>query len=104
MKKVLLSTLTAVTLLTAGVASAGNDIYSPSRMYTVGQLGFGMGDSNYKENGIANIGLGYHMNQYMRSDLTVGVRGLGKVEMGDHKTDIWSVPALMVLVFMVWVA
>ncbi|MBO7483643.1 MAG: porin family protein [Alphaproteobacteria bacterium] len=95
MKKVLLSTLAAVTLLTAGVASAGNDIYSPSHMYTVGQLGFGMGDSDYKEHAIANVGIGYHMNDYMRSDLTIGWRGLGKVKVGDVKTDSWSVPALM---------
>ena len=95
MKKVLLSTLAAVTLLTAGVASAGNDFYSPSHSYFVGQLGYGFGDSDYKEHGIANIGMGYHFNQYMRSDLTVGWRGFGKVRVGDHKTDFWSIPALM---------
>ena len=95
MKKVLLSTLAAVTLLTAGVASAGNNFYSPSRMYGVGQLGMGFGHKDYKKNGIINVGAGYHLNEYMRSDLTVGWRGLGKVQMGERKTNIWSVPALM---------
>jgi len=95
MKKVLLSTLAGVTLLTAGAASAANDFYTPSHSYFVGQLGYGFGDSDYKEHGIANIGLGYHFNQYMRTDLTVGWRGFGDAEFGEHKTDVWSIPALM---------
>ena len=95
MKKVLLSTLAAVSLLTAGGVHAGNDFYSPSHAYSVVQLGYGIGDGDYKEHGIANVGMGYHFNNYMRSDLTVGWRGLGKVKMGEHKTDFWAVPALM---------
>ena len=95
MKKILLSSLAVLTLLSAGVAKADNDFYTPSHSYAVMQLGYGMGKGDYKENGIANVGLGYHFNDYMRTDLTVGWRGLGEIEMDDQKTDIWSIPALI---------
>ena len=87
MKKTLLSTLAAAAVVLATGANA--------EMYTVGQLGYGIGDGDYKGHGIVNVGAGYHLNDYMRSDITVGWRGLGDVEFkGGRKTDVWAVPAL----------
>ena len=100
MKKYLLSTLAAASLI--GMASnakaAEDDSWMGMNMsdgYAVMQAGMGFGRKDYKESAVFALGGGYHLNQYLKSDLTLGLRAWGKVKTEGHKADILAVPALM---------
>ena len=99
MKKYLLSTLAIAGLIcAAGTAKAGDyseNWLNMSDAYGVAQIGYGFGYKDYKENAIMALGLGYHLNQYLRSDITVGWRNWGKLKADGKKADSWSIPALM---------
>lgn len=95
MKKILLSTLAVVGLLGAfSEAQAGDKGLSMKHGYAVMQAGMGFGHRNYKESAVFALGGGYHLNDYLRSDLTIGMRGWGKIEKEGVKADSWSIPAL----------
>lgn len=100
MKKYLLSTLAVASLI--GMASnakaAEDDSWMGMNMsdgYAVMQAGMGFGRKDYKESAVFALGGGYHLNQYLKSDLTVGLRAWGKVKKSGYSADVWTVPALM---------
>jgi len=99
MKKYLLSTLAIAGLMgIASNAKAADDFMNMgmSDAYAVMQAGFGFGQKDYKESGVVALGAGYHLNSYLKSDLTVGFRGFGKLEQDDHReVDAWAIPVLM---------
>ena len=99
MKKYLLSTLAVAglfgTITTAKAADDGLMTMNMSQGYAVMQAGMGFGRKDYKEAAVFALGGGYHLNRYLKSDLTVGMRAWGKVKKEGHKSDVWSVPALM---------
>jgi len=99
MKKYLLSTLAVVGLFGAATnANATDDGLMSMNMsngYAVMQAGMGFGRKDYKESAVFALGGGYHLNQFMRSDLTLGMRAWGKVKDDGHSADVWSVPALV---------
>jgi len=100
MKKYLLSTLAVTGLIFAtGSAQAKehneDNWLNMSDAYAVAQVGYGFGYRDYKENAIMALGMGYHLNQYLHSDLTVGWRNWGKLKADDKRADSWSIPALM---------
>ena len=98
MKKYLLSTLAIVGLFGAATANASDDglwSMNMSSGYTVMQAGMGLGRKDYKEAGVFALGAGYHLNQYLKSDVTVGVRAWGKIKTEGQKADMWTVPALL---------
>ena len=95
MKKLLLSTIVALTLV--GTVSAGHaeeNWWDMKDAYSVMQAGVGFGHKDYKESGVFNLGLGYHMNRHFRGDITVGARAFGKVKTEGEEADSWSIPAL----------
>ncbi len=104
MKKFLLSGLAVVGLLgTTFTAQAEEDYWNMSNPYAVMQAGYGFGHKDYKEAGVFALGGGYHMNEYLRADVTVGMRAWGEVKHDDTKVDTWSVPALAnMYVMMPW--
>ena len=75
-------------------AQAGDNGLSMKHGYAVMQAGMGFGHRNYKESAVFALGGGYHLNDYLRSDLTIGMRGWGKIEKEGVKADSWSIPAL----------
>lgn len=98
MKKYLLSTLAIAGLFgIATNANAADDMMGMnlSNGYAVMQAGFGFGRKDYKESGVFAVGGGYHLNEYLKSDLTVGLRAWGKLESDGKKADVWTVPALV---------
>jgi len=100
MKKYLLSTLALAGLLgTVTTANATDQQFmgmSMSDGYAVMQAGFGFGQKDYKESGVFAVGGGYHLNQYLQSDMTVGLRAWGSLEQKNHEElDSWSIPALV---------
>lgn len=99
MKKYLLSTLAAASLFTvATTAKAEDDGWMAMNMsdgYAVMQAGMGLGYQSYKESGVFALGAGYHLNRFLKSDLTVGMRAWGKIKKSGYNADIWTVPALM---------
>ena len=99
MKKYLLSTLAlAGVIFATGAAQASDNTENWMNMsdaYAVAQAGFGFGYQDYKENGIVALGMGYHLNQYLRSDVTVGWRNWGKFKVEGKTADSWSIPALL---------
>ncbi len=100
MKKYLLSTLAIAGLLTLNSTAKAEDNFMGMGMsdaYAVMQAGFGFGQKDYKESGVVALGAGYHLNSYLKSDLTVGFRGFGKLEQKkEHrKVDAWAIPVLM---------
>ncbi|MBQ4471905.1 MAG: porin family protein [Alphaproteobacteria bacterium] len=97
MKKYLLSTLAVAGLIgmTAPAHATDNSMaMSFSDPYAVIQAGFGFGQKDYKEAAVFALGAGYHMNQYLKSDITVGLRAWGKAKKDGHSADVWTVPAL----------
>lgn len=99
MKKYLLSTLAFAGLLSVAInANATENDWMPintSNPYAVMQAGMGFGSDDYKESAVFALGAGYHMNQYLKSDLTVGMRAWGKLKKDGQSADVLSVPALM---------
>ncbi len=96
MKKLLLSTLMAVGTLGAfSTAQAEEDMFHLHSGYAVMQAGMGFGRKDYQESGVFAVGAGYHVNDYMRSDVTVGMRAFGEIEKDGESADSWSVPALL---------
>ena len=96
MKKYLLSTLAAAGILACTTAVSA-DMINPHRMYAVGEAGMGIGLSENGNSGLFGIGAGYHMNDYMRMDMTVGYRPWGKVNFkgsDSSEADMWSVPVM----------
>ncbi len=94
MKKYLLSGLAAVGLIMAAGSASAYDFAKP---YVLGEAGYSFGLSETGDAGIVGIGAGYHINEWVRSDLTIGYRGWGHVNMKadtQSKTDVWSVPVL----------
>ena len=95
MKKLLLSGLAVVGLLTTTVAAQAEENYmNTSNPYAVMQAGYGFGHKDYKRAGVFALGGGYHMNEYLRADMTVGLRAWGEVKHDETKVDTWSIPAL----------
>lgn len=95
MKKLLLSSLAVMGLLGTTLSAQAEENYmDTSNAYAVMQAGFGFGHKDYKEAGVFALGGGYHMNEYLRADMTVGMRAWGEVKHDDTKVDTWSVPAL----------
>ena len=99
MKKYLLSTLAISGLMgiatTASAADDGLMTMNMTQGYAVMQAGMGFGRKDYKEAAVFALGGGYHLNRYLKSDLTLGMRAWGKVKKDGYKADVWSVPALM---------
>ena len=100
MKKYLLSTLTLAGLIVMASTAQAKEHQSEnwlgmSDAYAVAQAGYGFGYKDYKENAVMALGMGYHLNQYMHSDLTVGWRNWGKIKAEGKSADSWSIPALM---------
>ena len=99
MKKYLLSTLAVAGLFGATVnAHAADDTLMSMNMsngYAVMQAGMGFGSSSYKEAGVFALGAGYHLNRFLKSDLTVGMRAWGKIKKEGDNADVWTIPALM---------
>lgn len=95
MKKYLLASLAVAGILAfSGSVSAAEGNYGP---YLVGEAGLAMGMKDYDNAGVFALGAGYHVNHYMRADMTVGYRPWGKVDFsgsGDSKADMWSVPIM----------
>lgn len=95
MKKILLSGFAVMGLLATTVAAhAEDDMMSMSNPYAVMQAGYGFGHKDYKEAGVFALGGGYHMNSYLRADMTLGLRAWGEVKHDNNKVDTWSIPAL----------
>lgn len=95
MKKYLLSGLAIAGLMMAAAHAQAMDFSKP---YVLGEAGYSFGTSDTGDAGILGVGVGYHLNQYLRTDLTVGYRGWSDVDMkttsGKKKADLWSVPVL----------
>ena len=74
MKKYLLSTLAIAGLFgvatTANAADDGLMTMNMSNPYAVMQAGMGFGSNDYKESAVFALGAGYHMNQFLKSDIT----------------------------------
>ena len=98
MKKYLLSTLAAAGLIgVATTATAAENEWmgmGMSNPYAVMQAGMGFGSKDYKESAVFALGAGYHMNQFLKSDITVGMRAWGKLKKQGHSADVWTIPAL----------
>ena len=91
MKKYLLSTLAVVGILACTTAVSAETLPGP---YFVGEAGMGLGRKDNKESGIFGVGLGYHVNDFMRADMTIGYRPWGKIDFDDDEADLWSVPVM----------
>ena len=95
MKKYLLSTLAVAGILACSTVVSAETARNGA--YIVGEAGMGIGVSNNDDSGLFGLGAGYHLNDYMRADLTVGYRPWGKVHFKgteDSKSDMWSVPVM----------
>lgn len=94
MKKYLLSGFAASLMLFAATSASAYDFSKP---YVLAEGGYSLGTGDAGDAGILGVGLGYHVNEYMKSDLTIGYRGWGNVDMkadDQKKTDVWSMPVL----------
>ena len=93
MKKYLLSTLAVLSVCTFAHAE---DMGTPMHTYGVVQAGMGFGQKDYKEQGIFGLGMGYQLNEYLRSDVIASFRPWGKVHFkgGSKKADVWAIPVL----------
>lgn len=95
MKKYLLSGLAIAGLMMAATNAYAIDFSKP---YILGEAGYSFGIKDAGDAGILGIGAGYHINEFFRTDLTVGYRGWSEVNMktaeGKRKTDMWSLPIL----------
>lgn len=96
MKKYLLTTLALAGLMVAATgAMAAEAVRGP---YVVGEAGYAFGMKNNEDAGVFALGAGYHVNHFMRTDITVGYRPWGKVNFKDSpkkKADMWSLPVMM---------
>ena len=95
MKKYLLSTLAIGSILACATIASAEPTHSG--YYAVGEAGWAAGVSDNDDAGAFALGMGYRANEYMRMDMTVGLRPWGAVHFkgsGDSKSDIWSVPVL----------
>ena len=92
MKKYLLSTLAIAGLFgVATTASAEENEWMTMNMsnpYAVMQAGMGFGSNDYKESAVFALGAGYHLNQFLKSDITVGMRAWGKLKKQGHSSDV----------------
>lgn len=94
MKKHLLSGFAAALMLFAATSASAYDFSKP---YVLAEGGYSFGRKANGDAGILGVGMGYHINHYFRTDLTVGYRGWGNVDMRSNrskKTDVWSIPVL----------
>ena len=94
MKKYLLSGLAAAAMIFSASAASAYDFNSP---YVLAEGGYSFGTTANGDAGVLGVGVGYHLNNYFRTDLTVGYRGWGNVDMRadkSKKTDVWSLPVL----------
>lgn len=94
MKKYLLSGLAVAGLMMAASSASAYDMGTP---YVLGEAGYSFGTGDTGDAGLVGIGAGYKMDQYIKTDLTIGYRGWGDVDMkadGQTKTDVWSLPVL----------
>lgn len=94
MKKHLLSGFAAALMLFAASSASAYDFSSP---YVLAEGGYSFGTKSNGDAGVLGVGIGYHINQYLKTDLTVGYRGWGNVDMKadtSKKTDVWSMPVL----------
>lgn len=96
MKKYLLSTLAVAGLFacTSVAQAAESTLPGP---YVLGEAGIGIGAGKNKQSGIFGLGAGYHVNSFMRADMTVGYRPWGKVDFNsaDSKNaKMWSLPVM----------
>lgn len=94
MKKYLLSGMAAAVMMFAASSASAYDFRSP---YVLAEGGYSFGTDANGDAGLLGVGMGYHINRYFRSDLTVGYRGWGNVDMRadrNKKTDVWSIPVL----------
>ncbi len=99
MKKYLLSTLAIAGLFGVATTARADDdglmTMNMSQGYAVMQAGMGFGRKDYKDAAVFALGAGYHLNRYLKSDLTVGLRAWGKIKKDGYKADILTVPALV---------
>lgn len=96
MKKYLLSTLAVAGLITLASGAMASE-HPQKGPYVVGEAGYAIGMKSNDNAGIFALGLGYHVNDYMRADMTVGLRPWGKVDFkdsADKKADLWSIPVM----------
>ena len=94
MKKYLLSGFAAALMLFSASSAFAYDFQSP---YVLAEGGYSLGTESNGDAGILGVGMGYHINNYFRTDLTVGYRGWGNVDMKadrSKRTDVWSIPVL----------
>lgn len=97
MKKYLLSTLAIAGILACTTSASAEDYLSMSKPYIIGEAGMGFGIKDNDDSGIFALGMGYHANEYMRADMTVGYRPWGKVHFKGSekgKSDMWSMPVM----------
>ena len=62
--------------------------------YAVMQAGMGFGYQSYKEAAVFALGGGYHLNRFLKSDVTLGLRAWGKIKKSGYNADVWTMPAL----------
>jgi opacity protein-like surface antigen len=97
MKKYLLSTLAVAGLMTIATGAFAADASTVRGPYIVGEAGYSFGMKDNEDAGTFALGMGYHMNHYLRSDITIGWRPWGKVNFKDpdgKKADMWSLPIM----------
>jgi len=95
MKKYLLSTLAVAGILICAASASAEE--TTNHAYVLAEAGMGMGMKDYDNSGIFGLGAGYHLNDFMRADMTVGYRPWGKVKFkgtGEKKADMWSMPVM----------
>ena len=99
MKKYLLSTLAIAGLMGIATTVKAEDdglmTMNMSNGYAVMQAGMGFGRKDYKESAVFALGGGYHLNRFLKSDLTLGLRAWGKVKKSGYDADVLTVPALL---------
>lgn len=95
MKKYLLSSLAVAGLMVCTTTVSAEE---PHRApYVVGEAGYSFGTKNAEDAGILGIGTGYHINEFLRTDIIASYRGWGKLKFkgaSDQKSDLWSIPVL----------
>ncbi len=95
MKKYLLSSLAVAGMMFCASAANAYDFNAP---YIVGEAGYSFGQKSINDAGLLGIGAGYHINEFLRSDLIVSYRGWSKAkfkgEDGTGRADLWSIPVL----------
>lgn len=92
MKKYLLSSLAVIGLVSmTSVASAG----TPNHWYGLVEGGYGIGINNNGDTGNFGVGMGFKLNEYMRTDVIASGRFFGDVDYkAEGKPDAWSIPVM----------